>query len=98
MGDMARPRTPLIDAETLARLESLSRALGLTPGEVVREAIREYGERRARSPSAANCAERLRYFDEALARIPPRPLAAVEAELREIRHSRRRGGRGAGAR
>jgi predicted transcriptional regulator len=85
------------DDASVARLRRTAERLGKPQSEVVREAIREYGERVGRLSER----ERLRLlavFDEVLPRMPTRPLAEVEAEIAAVRAARRRGGRAAGRR
>ena len=82
-----------LDQETETVLRRTAERLSKAKSEIVREAIQEYGARVGRLSEA----ERLRLlaaFDEHVPRIPERPLTEVEAELAEIRRSRRTGGRG----
>ncbi len=84
-----------LDEETETVLRRTAERLSKAKSEVVREAIQEYGARAGRLSEA----ERLRLlavFDEQVPRIPQRPLAEVEAELEQIRSSRRAGGRRSG--
>lgn len=83
-----------LDEETESVLRRTAERLSKAKSEVVREAIQEYGARVGRLSEA----ERLRLlaaFDEYVPEIPERPLAEVEAEIEEIRSSRRTGGRSA---
>lgn len=89
-----RRATFTLDEETESVLRRTAERLSKAKSEVVREAIQEYGARVGRLSEA----ERLRLlaaFDEYVPEIPKRPLAEVEAEIEEIRRSRRTGGRGA---
>jgi hypothetical protein len=87
-----RRSTFTLDEETERVLRRTAERLGMAKSEIVREAVQEYGARVDRLSEA----ERLRLlsaFDELVPRIPERPLEEVEAELEEIRSSRRGGGR-----
>jgi predicted transcriptional regulator len=86
-----------LDAETVARLRQSAERLARPKSEVVREAIRDFSERIGRL-SEKERQRQLRILDEIAARGPSRPVARVETELREIRASRRRGGRRSSAR
>lgn len=84
-----------LDEATVARLGDAAERLAKPKSEVVREAIQDFHERIGRLGER----ERLRLlqvFDELVLRIPSRPAAAVEKELKEMRRSRRRGGRRSG--
>lgn len=81
-----------LDTLTAARIAGLARDLGKPKSAIVREAISFYAERSDRLSEEARLA-RLRRFDELVARIPPRPREEVEAELEELRRSRRAGWR-----
>jgi hypothetical protein len=86
-------RTFVLDDESAAYLERSAERLGIAKSQVVREALRVYGEQLGRLTDEER--ERaLVAFDQAIARVPDRPRKAVEAELAEIARSRRRGGRG----
>jgi hypothetical protein len=81
------------DPTSVARLRQTAERLGKPQSEIVREAIRDYSERVGRLSEQ----ERLRLlsvFDEVVAKIPRRPLRAVDAEIRAVRAARRKGGRG----
>jgi hypothetical protein len=81
-----------LDEETAARLRLAAERMSIPKSQVVREAIRDYSERVGRLSER----ERLRLlaaFDELVPKIPRRPLAEVEREIREIREARRGGGR-----
>jgi predicted transcriptional regulator len=81
-----------LDDDTVAYLGRTAERLGLPKSQVVREAIRVYGEQ-AGLLSEAERDRMLETFDGAVATIPDRPRAEVDAELAEIRSARRRGGR-----
>jgi predicted DNA-binding protein len=81
-----------LDEATVDRLRSSADRLARPQSAVVREAIREYAER------LGNLGEEerrrlLKTFDEVVGKIPRRPASEVNAEIREIRAARRRGGR-----
>jgi predicted transcriptional regulator len=84
-----------LDEETALRLSETARRLNRPKSAVVRDAIHEYSERADRL-SANERRLMLAAFDELVPKIPRRPAAEVDAELSEIRESRRRGGRRAG--
>ena len=81
-----------LDAETVARLRTTADRVRLPQSQVVREAIAEYAVRVGRL-SEDERAELLRAFDRLLPAVPRTAAAAVDAELRELRAARRRGGR-----
>ena len=81
-----------LDDETETVLRQTAERLSKSKSEIVREAVQEYGARVGRLSEA----ERLRLlsaFDTLVPAIPERPLAEVEAEIGEIRRSRRAAGR-----
>jgi hypothetical protein len=81
-----------LDEDTVSRINDAAARLSMPKSGVVREAIAEYHARIGRLSES----ERLRLlgvFDEMVARIPARPAAAVDRELRAIRKARRAGGR-----
>lgn len=86
-----------LDADTVARLRAAAETLHMPQSQVVREAVTEYSARIGRLGEAERLAL-LRTFDRLVPTLPARPAADVDAELREVRASRRRGGRGAGRR
>lgn len=80
-----------LDEQTVARIDRTASRLGISKSKLVREAVKEYAARMGRLSEA----ERLRLiavFDEVIARIPDRPDAAVERELKTLRDARRKGG------
>jgi len=81
-----------LDAATIARLNQAAERLAKPKSQVVREAIQEYSERTGRL-SESERLRMLRAIDEMVARIPTRPQAEVDRELRELRAARRSGGR-----
>lgn len=86
-----------LDEATAARLARLAERLRRPKSQVVREAIIEYSERADRL-SERERLRLLREFDDLVSRIPDRPVAEVEAELEDLRESRRAGGRRSAAR
>lgn len=82
-----------LDEETVARLAELAARTRRSKSELVREAVLDYSERADRLGERERRAL-LRSFDELVPRIPERPGSDVDEELRELRESRRRGGRG----
>jgi predicted transcriptional regulator len=81
-----------LDDETVARLRQSAERLAKPQSAVVREAIADYADRVGRL-SERERVRLLEAFDTLVPRIPRRPLAGVDAELREIRAARRAGGR-----
>ena len=81
-----------LDDETVAALRQASERLNKPQSVIVREAIREYGARAGRLTEEER-RRMLRSIDAVLTQPPTRTVAAVERELRELRDSRRRGGR-----
>lgn len=85
-------KTFVLDEVTAAELSRSAARLAKPQSEVVRLAIRDYADRIGRLSEP----ERLRLlevFDEVLPKIPARPAAEVDRELRAVRAARRRGGR-----
>jgi len=80
------------DEETVATLRRAAARLAKPQSAVVREAIREYALRIGKL-SEAERRRLLEIFDTMLPKIPTRPASETDAELREIRAARRRGGR-----
>jgi predicted DNA-binding protein len=81
-----------LDSETVGYLGRTAERLGMPKSQVVREAIRTYGEQMGRLSNEER--ERLlKTFDEVTASIPDRSRASVDAELSQIRRARERGGR-----
>lgn len=88
-----RKVTYTLDPETIDTLERTAERLSRPKSQVVREAIRFYGEEVDRL-SVEERDTMLRLFDELTARIPLRPRAEVERELEALKRARRSGGRG----
>jgi predicted DNA-binding protein len=80
------------DEETVETLRETATRLKKPQSAIVREAIQDYAVRSARL-SEAERKQRLKVFDEMMARIPLRPQAQAETEIAEIRAARRSGGR-----
>jgi hypothetical protein len=81
-----------LDEVTAVRLQEASVSLRKPKSEIVREAIRDYAQRMGRLSEV----ERIRMlgvFDEVVADIPERPADDVDAELAEVRRTRRQSGR-----
>lgn len=83
-----------LDQATVKQIESASQRLAKPKSQVVREAVRDYYERIGKI-SEQERKRMLRIFDEVIPRIPARPLEEIQRELKEIRLSRRLGGRAA---
>ena len=79
-----------LDAETVARLRRTAARLARPQSQVVREAIRDYDERSGKL-SEDERRRLLEVFDRVVPAIRPRPARDVDAELKEIRASRRAG-------
>ncbi|MFC1791760.1 ribbon-helix-helix protein, CopG family [Gemmatimonadota bacterium] len=84
--------TYTLDDETVASLERTAARLSKPKSQVVREAIRFYGNQMERL-SDTERDRMLQLFDELTAKIPRRPRAEVKRELTELNRSRRTGGR-----
>ena len=80
------------DDETVRTLRRAAARLAKPQSAVVREAIREYAQRVGKL-SEAERRRLLEIFDTMLPKIPSRPASETDAELRQIRAARRRGGR-----
>ncbi len=77
-----------LDAETVARLRRTAARLSRPQSQVVREAIRDYDERSGKL-SDEERRRLLEAFDRLVPAIRPRAARDVDAELGEIRASRR---------
>lgn len=80
------------DDDTVSSLERTAARLSRSKSQIVREAIRAYGETVYRL-SDEEREEMLQLFDDLTEKIPDRPRAEVEKELDEARRERRSGGR-----
>ena len=81
-----------LDSETVRELERAAHRLDIPKSQVVREALRAYGEQLGRL-SEAERSEKLEAFDRLAPRIPKRTRGEVESELDQLRSARRGGGR-----
>ena len=84
-----------LDDDTVAYLGRTAERMGLPKSQVVREAIRLYGEQAGRL-SGEERDRMLSVFDDVTEAVPTRPRSEVERELADIRAARRGGGRGGG--
>lgn len=84
--------TYTLDDASVRRIDRAADRLGIAKSQVVREAVRLYGEHLGRLGDAERTAK-LEAFDEVVPAIPSRPRADVERELAELREARRAGGR-----
>jgi hypothetical protein len=85
-------KTFVLDEGTERDLRSAAARLVKPQSEIVRLAIRDYTDRIGRL-SERERVDALRVFDELIPRIPRRPAAAVDRELKALRAARRAGGR-----
>ncbi len=85
-------KTFVLDEVTAAELSRSAARLAKPQSEVVRLAIRDYADRIGRL-SEAERVHVLEVFDDLVPRIPTRPAADVDREIRIVRAARRRGGR-----
>jgi hypothetical protein len=81
-----------LDQATIDRLSQAADRLAMPKSEVVREAIHDYYDRLGKL-SERERIRLLQVFDEYVPRIPARPQAEVDSELKSVRQSRRTGGR-----
>jgi hypothetical protein len=84
-----------LDVATIARLRATAERLAMPKSQVVREAIRDFGDRADRL-SERERQRMLEAFDRLVPAIPSRPLRDVDRELAELRRARRAGGRRSG--
>ena len=89
---MVVKRTFVLDDASAAYLDRAAERLGVPKSQVVREALRVYGEQLGRL-SQEEREEKLAAFDRTIAEVPSRPRAEVEVELETIAMARRKGGR-----
>lgn len=85
-----------LDDDAVRELERAADRLDLPKSQVVREALRVYGEQLGRLTDDERAA-RLSAFDELVPEIPTRARSEVAEELARIREDRRAGGRRSGA-
>ena len=81
-----------LDDDTVAYLGRTAERLGIPKSQVVREAIRVYGEQ-AGHLTESERDRMLQVFDRVTGSIPRRPRKEVEEELDEVKRARRGGGR-----
>src|ERR1041385_6963394 len=94
---MATKVTFTVDEATVARLNEASARLGLPKSQVVREAILDFYDRIGKlSERERHSAPRA--LDEFFARPASTDSRAVDRELRQLRETRRTGGRKSGGR
>ena len=85
-------RTFVLDEESSTYLDRIAERTGMPKSQVVREAVRMYGQQLGRLTTEER--ERLlAAFDHAVGDIPDRPREEVEAELAEVARARGAGGR-----
>ncbi len=81
-----------LDAETIERLRKAASRLQKPKSYVVREAIRDFADRIG-NLSEEERRQMLKVFDRVVPAIPKGPVAEVQAELKQVRSARRKGGR-----
>lgn len=81
-----------LDDTAVREIDRAAERLDISKSQVVREAVRVYGEQLGRLSDEEREAK-LATFDELVAGIPSRSREEVERELDEIRDARRGGGR-----
>jgi hypothetical protein len=84
--------TYTLDDETVQRIRRVATRLGKPQSQIVREAVKEY-DARSDKLSDEERTRMLAILDHFRKQPPTRSQAETEAELREIRQSRRRWGR-----
>jgi predicted transcriptional regulator len=81
-----------LDDETVRRLREAAERLRKPQSLVVREAVAEYVAAAGRLSETERRAK-LEAFDRLVARVPRRSAREVDAEIRDVRAARRKGGR-----
>jgi predicted transcriptional regulator len=81
-----------LDQAAVRDLDRIAGRLDMAKSEVVREALRVYGQHIGRLTDAEREAM-LATFDRVIPSLPDRPRERVEDELGEVRKARRGGGR-----
>ena len=81
-----------LDEQTVARLRQAAARLNKPQSQVVREAVHDYADRAGRL-SERERVQMLAALDTIAKRRPTRAAADVDRELRDVRASRRTGGR-----
>lgn len=84
-----------LDDQTVAYLNRTASRLSMPKSQVVREAIRLYGEQAGRLTEQERD-RMMEALDRVTPDIPERRRAEVETELEEVRRARRAGGRRSG--
>ena len=84
--------TYTLDDETVQRIRRVATRLRKPQSQIVREAIKAY-EARSDKLSDEERDRMLAVLDRIMKEAPTRPQAEMDAELRELRTSRRRSGR-----
>ena len=84
-----------LDDETVRLLRQAASRLARPQSRVVRDAVRDYSDRIGNLGESER-RDLLHAFDTLVPAIPQRPAAEVDAELRQVRRARRRGGRRSG--
>jgi hypothetical protein len=87
---MATKVTYTLDDETVERVRKLAQRQRKPQSQIVREAIAHYAARED-TLTLEERKHKLAILREFAARMPDRPRAEVEQELRELRESRRTG-------
>jgi hypothetical protein len=80
--------TYTLDAETVGAIKRAAKESGKPQSWIVREAVAQYGLRRDKMTPAER-AHKLKVYREMVKTLTPRPHEEVEAELEELRRSRR---------
>jgi metal-responsive CopG/Arc/MetJ family transcriptional regulator len=96
-GNAMKKMTFTLDDEAVRELDRAAERLDIPKSQVVREAVRLYGEQMGRLTDEERNAK-LRAFDRVVPAIPDRPRAEVERELDDVKEARRGGGRRSPAR
>lgn len=81
-----------LDDDAVRAIDRAAERLDISKSQVIREAVRVYGEQLGRL-TAEEREAKLAAFDEVVPEIPARPRGEVEKELDELRAARRGGGR-----
>lgn len=84
-----------LDEQAVRELDRAAERLDLPKSQVVREALRVYGEQLGRLTEEERTAK-LAAFDRVVPKIPERARSEVAKELTRVREARRAGGRRSG--
>lgn len=90
---MMKKMTFTLDDDAVRGIERAADRLSIPKSQVVREAIRLYGQQLGRLTEQER-ADKLEAFDTVTARLEDRPRAEIAAELDALRDARAGGGRG----